>query len=116
MFTEKEGAIATLEERLAQAKKALEYCADGGEMQTDQLRTAFDALADIWPTPPKPRVIEVGGVYTLKTGSPHECVCVRGEFAYMLPVKDGQCPAYAWDVYGKSLSLNPAYDIDWSRS
>ena len=106
--------IADLEERLEKAKRALEFCSDGFLTQEVQVLTARNALADIWPTPAKPRQIEVGGVYTPKTGSPQECVYVRGEFAYMLPVKDGQCPAYAWDIYGKSLSLNPDYDIDWS--
>lgn len=116
MFTEKEGAIALLEERLAKAKEALEYCAEPGGYWVTKTDTARAALSDIWPTPPKPRVIEVGGVYTPKTGSPHQCVCVRGEFAYMLSVVTDNCPAYVWDIYGKSLSLNPAYDIDWSRS
>lgn len=116
MFTEKEGAIALLEERLEKAKRALEFCADGFLTQEVQLHAAHEALAAIWPTPPKPRVIEVGGVYTLKNLCSFECCFIHDDFAHM--VRDGRydCPAYVWNISGKSLSLNENYDIDWSRS
>lgn len=108
--------IALLEERLAKARGVIEDVADGPYTHKEKARFARNALAEIWPTPPKPRVIEVGGVYMPKTGSPQTCVYIRGEFAYMLPLKAGHRPAYAWDIYGKSLNHGSAYDIDWSRS
>ena len=53
-------------------------------------------------------MFEVGKTYKSK-GNDHKCICVRGNFAWLISASNS--PAYVWDMTGKSLSLSDEYNI-----